>query len=241
MRRIVRAATVALVVLLTLAGAASAADLPSSRGPDGRPPGDEGRSMSPQPRAHFVTLGARLAGGAVVNGHVYDFYGAAVSGASMYWDAPYGETWEWGEATTDGAGAYSFSGLPAAAGQGYVSARYSTDPWSWAARSSASWADPGPTTFDWRPGGIPTSITRGTVWPGWDYATAYLYGNDALSDLSAGSDIWGSGDLVTGDAFATPGAYESGAVYFWMDQGIEFATTATVTAGAVSGQSISVT
>lgn len=237
MRKTVLATTVALLTLLGLTGVAFAADLPSHRNPGGSPPGGERGKLGLQTRSHFVPLGVKLAGYATVNGHTYDYYGSPASGAYVYWEAPYLDTWEWGETSTDASGAYGFSDLPAASGTGYVYAGY-PEYGMW--RDGASWADYATTTFDWRPGAVSTAIARGGVWTGWDYVSTYLYGADALSNVAGGSDIYGTNDVAYGNSYAPAGTYSIGATYFWMDQGLEFPMSAVVDGGAVSGQSISV-
>jgi hypothetical protein len=197
-------------------------------------------------RAHFVPLGVRLTGSAVVNGHVSAFNGSAISDAYVYWEAPYDSTWEWGETYTDASGAYSFANLPAASGTGYLYVSSPTDPWYAMWRTAATWADPGTTTLDWRPGVIPTELARGDVWNGWYYATTYFYGSDALSSVAAATDIWDPtvpssySDYVSRESYAPAGTYSTGATYFWMDQGLEFPTTQNVTAGASTGAWVAV-
>lgn len=240
MRKTVLAATVALLTTLWLTGAASAVDLPSHRSPDARPPGDAAARFALRSDGRFLTLGAKLAGSAVVSGHAYGYYGTGMQDVYVYGDAPDGSTWAWDETYTDAAGAYSLSGLTAASSNGSLFASYPTDPWYGMWRDYATWTDPGPTGFDWRPGVVSTTVARGGVWTGWDYARTYLYGYDALSNVTGGSDIVGTNDVVYGDAYAPAGTYAIGATYFWMDQGYEFPTSATITAGAVSATSVSV-
>lgn len=82
MRKTVLAAIVALVTLLVSATAAAAVDLPSHRAPGAAPPsGAASAGLGLSPAAKFAPLGAKLAGTAVVNGHVYDFGGGAMNGA----------------------------------------------------------------------------------------------------------------------------------------------------------------
>lgn len=239
MRRTVLATSVALLLMFAPASAALAVDLPSSRHPVGSAPGDQAPVKGSTARAHFVPLGVKLTGNATVNGHVYDFSGNAMSGAYVSWEAPYGGTWEWGETLTDTSGAYSFSRLPAASDNGSIYVDSMATPWWSAWRDYASWADPGTTTFDWRPGVVSTFVTRGGgVWEHWNAAFTYLYGYDALSNVTGASAVQGSGDVVSGSTYTPAGTYVFGATYFWMDQGLEYPFTGTVTAGSPSQSSV---
>jgi hypothetical protein len=86
---------------------------------------------------------------AVVNGHTYTYDGVPLPNTYMYWEAPYGTTWEWGETYTDLDGAYAFSGLPAASGAGYLYAEYPSSPWFAMWRAGASWTGPSASTRTW--------------------------------------------------------------------------------------------
>lgn len=238
MRRTVLAAVVALTLLLASAGAAVAADLPSHRAPGAAPPSAvAGPGLRLAPAAHFAPLGAKLAGTAVVNGHVYDSGGGAIYGAYVAWAVTLGDTFESGDTQTDATGAYSFTNLPAAPGTGELLVASPTEPWA-IGRYDATWADPGTTTFDFQPGVVTTVLLRGGPWVGWGDAMVFLFGSDAVSGVAGMTDIAGSSDAVSGYSYGVPGTYQDGAAYFWMDEGKEFTTTATLGAGAVSAETI---
>ncbi len=238
MRRIAIAAVAALTVLLAPAAVVAAADLPSHRAPGGAPPPAPGaRQIRPAPAAHFAPLGAKLAGTAVVNGHVYDFGGSPMNGAYVAWAVTLGEGFEAGDAQSDALGAYSLSNLPAAPGTGELLVGSPSEPWA-IGRYDATWADPGPTTFDFRPGVVSTVLLRGGPWDFWNAVSVYLYGADARSGVAGMSTVAGADPQVSGWAYGTPGTYQNGAAYFWMDEGKEFATTTTLVAGAASGDTI---
>ncbi len=241
MRKTVLATTLVLLMLLAVASAALAAGVPSYRCPGDGPQRPERDKPGPQPKAHYMPLGAKLAGTAVLNGHVYTYGGSPVESAHVYGEAyDYTATaWTWAEADTDASGAYSLSNLAAASQEGFLYAYSSVEPWT-IRRYSASWADPGPTTFDFHAGMVPTTAVRGTVWPGWDYVENELWGSDAQSPIMAESYIMGSDDVVVGDSYALGGTYDWGAMYFWSDQGIEYYPAVTVTGGATSAQSVNV-
>jgi hypothetical protein len=240
MRTTMLAAAAAVLMLLAPVGAAAAADLPSHRSPGGALPADEAAPSLATPSARFVTLGARLAGTAVVTGHVYNYDGTPLGSAPVAWAVPVGDAWESASGTSGPDGLYTFSGLPAADGVGELLVSSPTEPWS-IGRYDATWTDPGTTTFDFRPGVITTSITRGGPW-GEDWADVWVdaYGSDARSSVAGLSIISGTSDTVVGDTWAMPGTYSTGAVYFYLDEGIEFTTAATVAVGARSAQTISV-
>ncbi len=236
MRTTVLVAAAALLMLFTAEGAAGASGQPSHRAPDGRAPSP---AMVPAPTARFVALGARLAGSATVTGHVYDFGGSALAGAQVSWSATVGGAYEGNGTATGADGLYTFVGLPAADGTGELLVSSPTQPWA-IGRFDATWSDPGTATFDFRPGVVTTSLQRGGDWDGWSEVWVDLYGSDTTSAVAGMSLIAGESDTVVGDAWAMPGAYDVGAAYFWMDEGIEFATAATVTAGQRSAQTVSV-
>lgn len=242
MHRTVLATLVAFLTAVWLAGGASAADLPSHRAPQGRAPSARAATWATQPGATFQTLGAKLAGAAVVNGHVYAYDGAPIQQSYVYGEA-YDRTvgaWIGVETYSDGSGSYTLSGLPAADASGYLAATSSTEPWVMR-RIYASWSDPGPTTFDFRPGKVPTTLVRGTIWSDWESAESELFGVDARSSIFAESLVPSSGGPTTvGDSYALGGSYSQGALYFWADQGLEHVTAIEVTAGARSVQSVTV-
>jgi len=247
MRRTILATIVAVLTMLTLAGTALAVDLPSARHPDGGPPGGGELDVTGvTARERFIPLGVKLAGNAVVNGHVYSYNDVPIEGAWLHWGAPYEDTWESGDRQTDASGAYSFSGLPAASGNGclYLDVDFPGGNWWYAERNDASWTDPGPTTFDWHTGAVHTYVTRGGPegWDGWDTVLTELYGADAQSHLIAGSPLVGMVGDVEGNTYVPPGTYERGATYFWVNQGLEYSLPAavTVTAGRSASQTVAV-
>jgi hypothetical protein len=235
MRTTMLAAAAVLFLLLAGAGTAGAVDLPSHRTPDAERPAPAGTA----PDVRFVTLGASLAGTATVTGRVYDFGGAPLAGATVSWTVPVGDIDESGDVQTGPDGLYTFASIPGAMGNGELFVSPATEPWS-IGRTGVSWPEPGSTTFDFRPGVISTSLQRGGPWADWSDAWVYVFGADATSRVEGTSNIAGTSAVVTGDAWAMAGVYDGGAVNFFMDEGLEFATTAAVTGGGRSGQSISV-
>jgi hypothetical protein len=217
---------VAFAVALLLTATASAAPLLT------------GPSLE-APEMVFAPLGVRLAGTAVVSGHVYDFSGVPLGGAPVAWAVTTGGIVESGASSTGADGAYTLTGLPAAQGTGELLVSSPVDPWA-IGRFDATWPDPGTTTFDLRPGIVTASVRRGGPSPDWSEVTCYLYGSDAVSNVAGMAGITGTGDIVTGDAYAAPGTYASGAVYFSAHECLEFATAAKVTAGKRSVQTIDV-
>ena len=65
-----------------------------------------------------------------------------------------------GSGTTDGSGHFSFPSATATSGNGEITA-LSSDGTTWYDRWKLSWASPGPTTFDMRPGAINVNATHG--------------------------------------------------------------------------------
>ncbi|HOT24732.1 MAG TPA: hypothetical protein PLB30_05310 [Thermoleophilia bacterium] len=251
MRRTILATIVAVLTMLTSAGAALARDLPNPRDPDGGPPGERAGSAGVvMAREHFVPLGIKLAGSAVVNGHVYGFTGVPHENVWVYCEAPDGSATVWGDTKTDTNGFYSFSGLPAVVGTGYIEAAEFEQggDWWWARRPNASWSDPGPTAFDWHQGAVRTQVRRagpaqlhGSGWNDWERVDTTLYGEDVQSRIDAGSPLLNMADeVVEGSTYVPPASYSYGATYFWANQGLEYPVDVTVTAGHVASQTLSV-
>jgi hypothetical protein len=78
-------------------------------------------SASLRSAVHFVPLGARLAGNAALNGHVFNYDGSASSAAEVdWWTYDDANGWQTDWMNADSSGAYSFSGVSAAPGTGEV-------------------------------------------------------------------------------------------------------------------------
>jgi photosystem II stability/assembly factor-like uncharacterized protein len=169
-----------------------------------------------------------LTGAALLTGHVYDVNGAPVSGASVGWIVE-GTTTAKGSGRTNASGLYSFGSVPAAVGNGTVWCAPADGSWE-LARLDESWPDPGATTVDFAPAGMPVSLVRGGPWKDWPAAWIQLSGSDERGAVLAGGEIKGVRDDDTyisptvGTAATLPGVYETGAVNFWANEGLEFTT-----------------
>jgi hypothetical protein len=155
-----------------------------------------------------------LSGTGVINGTVRDYSGAVVPGADVMW-----ATADWSDgnfANTDAQGAYHFSGVPALAGTGQLWFGYPPQGDPTFIRSGATFADPGPTTFDSWPGRIATSITRGGPWADWSSCEVDLFGSDAVSaELAEQGDTLALTQTQFDDfTNALPGSYTIAVVTF---------------------------
>jgi hypothetical protein len=185
-----------------------------------------------QPR--FVPAPEAIGAVAAINGTLRDYYGSALSSAAVDWYIGASSS---GSGTTDGAGLYSFSGVPAASGNGEVTAT-SSDNNTWYDWWNLTWPAPGPTTFDMQPGGVTVSATPGGPWPG----------------SSIGTDVYTSAGTERKDTYqwfpgatsvkapALPGTVEGIGVYFWTDEGAEASTVngQVVATASTLAQSVSV-
>ena len=148
--------------------------------------------------------------------------------------------------STGANGAYSMTGLPAASGDGEIYTMVSPAPGSYymLERRQATWPDPGPTTFDFRPGHVLTNVTLSASAAPGSEVQIELLGSDILTPVWTDQEfIMGSrrarttGELTN----AMPGTYSVASCYFTTSkyadrksEGIETPTTATVVAGAQS-------
>jgi hypothetical protein len=233
--------TLALLLVLLVAGTAQADTFRHHVASGGAP--SPARAAAPS-----ATGGVRLAaplnpfgvvgtGAAVLNGTVYSDLLSPVNGAIVDWYAPVSGIWNTGEFVTGADGAYSFTNADAASGQGELWAMSpGTSNWFGYERYNASWSDPGPTTFDFQAGIVPLTAYRGGPWSMWSSAKFAFDGSDAQSA------IWSIQSVDPSDTSTTPviyngnvpaGAYGSGSVKFWYDEGMEF-TPPTVTAGGTA-------
>lgn len=202
-------------------GGASAAAAPAQA--EQRP--ISGSWMSQKPR--FVPAPEALASAAAaINGTIRDFNGSGLASARVDWYVGSSAT---GHGTTDGVGAYSFSNIPAAAGNGEITA-LSSDENTWFDWWNLTWSSPGPTTFDMQPGAVSVSATTGGPWGQWA---------DSL-----GTDVYTSSGMERKDAYqyfpealsvsapVLPGTIEGMAAYFFGDEGAEVADLNGQTIGA---------
>jgi len=234
----------ALIVLLLVPGVGTALAQPPAH--HQTPRMADISAMQQRAALHLATAAPRFVsplerltrGAAVLKGHVYDYSGAPLGADLDAWVQVAG-VWEHATGATDGVGAYTLSGLGAASANGelYVSPTIGD---SWFSRSGLTWGDPGPTTFDFRPGEAAVSLNRGGSWhsdayPDSNWTQAYvdlhgtgLYGSTVVSG-------GGSVSPVTGQAQSLPGHQSMATVNFWMDEGVEVPVSIDTVAGSTAG------
>jgi hypothetical protein len=239
MRRLICAAVLALLALGALAASATALD-PPERDKTLRAPSPERRfGAGPSSHLGFTPLGAALGGSAVLQGTVLTYGGAGFADTSVVGAAPDGTGWDYDETVTGPSGSYTLSGFAATAGEGEIWA-FPPAPYYFA-RVGLTWSDPGPTTFDFRPGALNVSVHRGGIWDYWSGCGIDLAGADAVSAVWSGGGIDGPDpdvSPVTGVLYPQAGSYTQGAAYFWSDEGLEFSTSLTVNPGEMTGGSL---
>ena len=164
--------------------------------------------------ASLLAAVAGAAAASVIDGVVRDFSGAPIAGADVMWAT---EDWVSGNyMKTDAAGAYLFKQVPALAGTGqlWVTTPGRYDPLYM--RDGVTFLAPGPNTFNWWPGRLAASVTRGGPFQDWSGGSVSLYGSDARSALSTDQRIHLARTVATwsGSAYGLPGEYTSAAFTF---------------------------
>ena len=187
---------------------------------------------------------ASAAGSGTVSGTVLSYNGAAQTSAWVEWGAAdtHGIYSIAGGALTDGSGAYAITGVGVAAGTGELWVRPpGTD--DYLRRFGLTFADPGTTTLDFRPGKLNFSTHRATSWRDWTSVRVVTFGSDALSSTSAqtviGSTAAGG---VSAAVKALPDTVTSVVVYYWPYQATEWTPGAPVaiTAGVTVSDTVTV-
>lgn len=183
-------------------------------------------------------------GTGVITGTVKDFSGSLLPGALLQVPWPDGSV---SSATTDGGGLYTLSGVPAVSGTGALFMTPPVDDYM-LGREELTWADPGPTTFDFQPGRMSVVLTRSGPWKGWTRCDVQLYGHGAdpyvtavYADQGIRRSAADTSLVVHGVANLLPGAYDAATVNFWANEGLEVILdpgAAQVTEGALSGATL---
>jgi hypothetical protein len=187
---------------------------------------------------------ASAAGSGTLGGTVFTYKGAAESGVWVEWGAAdaHGVYSIAGGALTDGSGAYTISGVGAAAGRGELWVHQpGTD--DYLRRFGLTFADPATTTLDFRPGKLNFTTDRATSWRNWKFVRVVTFGSDAVSSTSARTVV---GSTAAGGASAAvkalPNTLTSALVYYWPYQAVEWTPVSPVaiTAGVTASDTISV-
>lgn len=236
MRRVFVAAVVCAAFLLLASPAFAGLARQAHPGVKAAPAPHVPRKTAPLLRS-FAPLGALLATTVGVGGTVYDSSHSTLSGVEMYW-------WSWSEGeqrwygdtmTSDAGGTYSAS--PPATDNGEIWAYPDGDTW-WG-RTAQSWTAGNSYSVDLYPGRVDVSATRGGPWSTFSGLAVDFWGDRAYSyDYQVTADSAMSPATVQVEAL--DGAYTSGSVNFWLDEGVEFSAPLTVTSGATPSGTISV-
>ena len=118
-----------------------------------------GSWMAQKPR--FIPAPEALASAAAaINGTIRDFYGSGLASARVDWYVGSSAT---GHGFADATGSFAFSDIPAAAGNGEITA-LSSDENTWFDWWNLNWSSPGPTTFDMQPGAVSVYGSTGGPW-----------------------------------------------------------------------------
>ena len=234
MRRVALIATLVLTTATVFAGTAAAQSLPEYRDTDracrAAPEASATPAISPvaSPAALFAPgfivglvprafpIAPRRAGSGVIQGHVWGYANATVA-----WSTPVTGGTASGQATTDAGGAFTCSGLPAATGSGTIWVR--TSGGLVLGRVALTWADPGPTVFDFATGEAHCIVKRGGPMPGCKAVAVNLSGNDGTSmtrSWSSSSDVDHPDPLIV-EVIGMEGHSNMAAVYWWSNEGIE--------------------
>ena len=190
-------------------GGASAAAAPTLAGQRAT----SGSWTSQKPR--FIPAPEALASAAAaINGTIRDYYGSGLAYADVSWHVGS----DTGGGPTDGAGAYSFSDIPAAAGNGEITA-LSSDENTWFEWWNLTWSSPGPTTFDMQPGAVSLEGSTGGPWGQWaDSLSTDVYTSSGMEGKDAYQYFPGS---LSVSAPVLPGTIEGTGVYFYDNEGAE--------------------
>ena len=235
MRHLFLAAAVCAALLLPAAAAAAA---PPAHVGDGHHEARAGDaiSLSTQAlagKARFAPLGARLAGGATVYGHLVDSYAAPTASAWVEWDSwvEAEQKWYWDEQQTAADGYFSMTGVvPTTYGEIWA---YPDDD-SVLARGGESWSNGGSYGYALYPGRVSVVGHRGGIWKDFEKLVVRFSGSDRYSK-GAVTPPDTTSTPVTGDVDVLSGNYSSGSAKFFWDEGIEFFGTIGVSSGTNAG------
>jgi hypothetical protein len=191
-----------------------------------------------------AALAALATGSGTVSGTVLTYNGLAQTGAWVEWGAAdtHGIYAATGGALTNGSGAYSIGSVGATAGTGEVFMR-PPGTTNYLNRFGLTFADPGTTTLDFRPGKLNFTTDRATSWNAWKGVRVVTFGSDASGGTSAQTTIPGTGAGGTsGLVKAMPDNVTSAVAYYWPYQAAEWIAGApvTITAGATAVETITV-
>jgi len=225
-----------VLLLATGAGTAQAVTLPQHRSPR---MDDFLRARQQRWETHARGAGQAGTGASVLNGHVYDYSGAAAAANVTAWGDLHTDSFEKATGTTDAAGAYSLSGFGADGGELWI-LPFAGD--ATFARTNLTWSNPGPTTFDFRPGKTDVTLYRGGPWhsdadPASNWHEAVVEVHEQYGGAFGSTAIFddGTSSPVSGQAQSLPGHQSTAAVYYHMDEVAEVPVSIDTVAGTVAG------
>jgi hypothetical protein len=222
----------ALVILVSSAvlGAGVAAPALASRQQALLPATPHFRDEGGAQGATGITPLAAQGGAGVVNGTVYAFDGSPIQEAQVYAGWREGDSFHFLDpVSTDSSGSYSVTGVSATS-LGVVRAALASK--DYFLRGGLTFADPGPSTFDLRPGTIGFTTTRATTdWGTWTTVAVFTAGTGGEArTMSTASGLGGS-------AWAMAPDVSYAVAYYWSNEAAEyrFPSATPVTAGADAG------
>ena len=189
--------------------------------------------MAPASGAAAGPLRETAGAGASLHGSLTDSYGFAMVSSRVHWASPSGIP-ATGSALVDEYGAFAFTAVPAAAGNGDLWAVPEPDNGAWQrGRYGMTWADGGDVSVDLRAGRVGVGIYRGGPWYGWKNAVFFVWtkpadGNGTGFTMSTVRNTNVDGEGYYGEQPVEEGTGDGAVVYFWSNEGAEVPFSAEV-------------
>ena len=188
-----------------------------------------GRAQSMRAGFAFAPLGVRLAGSPGLTGSAtltgkLTWRERAIPNGEAFWLVPNGAALAGASAPVAADGTFTMSAVPPASGSGRLGVTWGDSTWGpyTLMRYDTSWADGVTTTFDFTSRSISIDGYPGGPWDG-GHRNADTYGHDAISPIAASSGIAHNGQTEN-HVQTLPGLVEQAAVYYYSNEGVEFAT-----------------
>ena len=167
----------------------------------------------------------RAGAGASIHGTITDAYGFGMPSTRISWLAPGGSPGS-GSMPVDATGAYAFSAVPAAAGNGEIGAVSEPDSGAWErGRYGMTWTGGDDLTVDLRAGVVSAGVYRGGPWSAWKSAVLLVWTTPADGNGTCYTVNTVRNSNVTGEGFSADLSVEAGTGdggrLFWSNEGVE--------------------